>query len=145
MFIQSFETANLRWARTRTRLKLVQLIEEKGSSADAVAAGERLSYAEMITAEGLRTIATYADGIGPSKNLVLPLGADGSLGAATLLVPDAHAAGLFVHVWTLRADREFLPAAYGGDFAAEVRRLVALGVDGFFTDFPDLAVRALGR
>ena len=145
MFIQSFETANLRWARTRTRLKLVQLIEEKGSPADAVAAGERLSYAEMITAEGLRTIATYADGIGPSKNLVQPLGADGSLGPATSLVPDAHAAGLFVHVWTLRADREFLPAGYGGDVAAEVRRLVALGVDGFFTDFPDLAVRALGR
>ena len=145
VYIQSFEVANLQWARSRTHLKLVQLIDEKGSPADAVARGERLTYAGMITPAGLKAVAGYADGIGPSKNLVQPIGPDGALGPTTSLVPDAHAAGLFVHVWTVRADREFLPAAYRGDPAAEIRRLVELGVDGFFTDFPDIAARALGR
>lgn len=145
IFIQSFETANLRWARARTRLKLVQLIEEPGSPADVVAAGSGPSYAEMITPKGLKAIAAYADGIGPSKSLVQPILADGSLGQPTSLVADAHAAGIFIHVWTVRADSQFLPAGYHGDPASEVRRLAGLGVDGFFTDFPDIAAKALGR
>ena len=145
IFIQSFETANLRWARSRTRLKLVQLVEEQGSPADVVAAGSGPTYAEMITPKGLKAIAAYADGIGPSKNLVQPILADGSLGRPTSLVADAHAAGIFIHVWTVRADPQFLPAGYHGDPASEVRRLAGLGVDGFFTDFPDIAAKALGR
>lgn len=143
VYIQSFETGNLRWARERTRLKLVQLIEESGAPADVAAAGAGPSYAELIAPAGLAMVAGYADGIGPSKNLVQPVGPAGELGAPTSLVIDAHAAGLFVHVWTLRADPEFLPAGYRGDFGAEVRRMAALGVDGVFTDFPDRAAAAL--
>lgn len=145
IYVQSFEIGNLQWARSRTRLKLVQLIEEQGSPADVVAAGSGPTYAEMIAPRGLAAVARYADLIGPSKNLVQPVGPAGELREATTLVHDAHAAGLGVHVWTVRADRQFLPAGYHGDPAAEIRRLVALGVDGFFTDFPDIAARALGR
>jgi glycerophosphoryl diester phosphodiesterase len=93
--------------------------------------------------EALRTIKTYADGIGPNTRLVLPQNADGTLQPPTDLVHRAHAAGLLVHVWTLRSDREFLPAAYNGDAAAEYRRFRDLGVDGIFTDFPDAAAGAL--
>jgi glycerophosphoryl diester phosphodiesterase len=50
-----------------------------------------------------------------------------------------------VHVWTLRREAVFLSPSYGGDAAAEVRRFVALGVDGIFTDFPDVAARAMGN
>jgi glycerophosphoryl diester phosphodiesterase len=57
-------------------------------------------------------------------------------------VSRAHRAGLLVHAWTLRADKEFLPAAYKGDAAAEFQDFKRLGVDGVFTDFPDIAVRA---
>ena len=64
------------------------------------------------------------------------------MGAPTDLVERAHAAGLVVHVWTLRADKEFLPASYRGDALEEFRRFRALGVDGVFTDFPDLGVKA---
>lgn len=123
VFIQSFEPSNLRAARSETKLRLVRLLE--------------------AAEEELREIATYADGIGPSKNLVQPIGPDGELGEPTTLVADAHAAGLFVHVWTLRADPLFLPKGYGGDPAAEVRRMIELGVDGFFTDFPDIARRVI--
>lgn len=145
VFIQSFETANLRRARGRTRARLVQLIEPRGRPADFVSAGDARGYADLITREGLRTVAEYADGIGVAKELVQPMGSDGQLGAPTTLVADAHGAGLFIHVWTLRADAEFLPAGYQGHAEREVRRFADLGVDGLFTDFPDVAVRALGR
>ena len=145
VFIQSFETGNLRRLRPQTRLRLAQLIESSGSPVDFALAGDPRTYRDLITPDGLRDIARYADGIGPSKALVQPVGPDGDLLAPTALVATAHAAGLFVHVWTFRADGTFLPAGYRGDFAAEVRRMAELGVDGIFTDFPDLAGRALGR
>jgi glycerophosphoryl diester phosphodiesterase len=143
VFIQSFETANLRRLGPRTRLRLVQLIEAKGRPADFVASGDPRTYADLITPEGLREVARWANGIGPSKALVQPLDPAGEFGEPTALVRDAHAARLFVHVWTLRGDAPFLPRGYRGDPLAEYRRLRSLGVDGFFTDFPDPARAAL--
>ena len=104
-----------------------------------------VSDAKLVGDEGLAAIATYAEGIGPEKRLVLPVNADGTLGTPTDLVARAHAAGLLVHVWTLRADKEFLPAAYKGDAAAEFRDFQRLGVDGVFSDFPDIGAAAFGR
>ena len=145
VFIQSFETGNLRRARSRTRLRLVQLIEATGRPADFTAAGDRRTYRDLVRPEGLREVADWADGIGPDKGLVQPLDGKGGLLPPTSLVADAHRAGLFVHVWTVRADSAFLPAGYHGDPLAEYRRLADLGVDGYFTDFPDLARRAAER
>jgi glycerophosphoryl diester phosphodiesterase len=96
----------------------------------------------MRTPAGLRAMRRYADAIGAEKRLVLP---SDSGAAPTTLVADAHAAGLLVHVWTLRSDSAFLPARWRGDPAAEVRAFAAAGVDGVFTDFPDAAVQGLGR
>jgi glycerophosphoryl diester phosphodiesterase len=128
IFIQSFEAGNLKAARQKTKLRLIQLIEKPAP-----------------TPTQLKEIATYADGIGPAKTLVQPVGPNGALLAPTSLVKDAHAAGLLVHVWTVRADPPFLAAGYHGDPLAEYRRLRFLGVDGIFTDFPDQAVTALGN
>lgn len=145
VFVQSFETANLKRARVRTRLRLVQLVEDHGQPADFRLSDDRRSYQDLLSPAGLREVATWADGIGPNKALVQPVGPQGELLRPTRLVDDAHRAGLFVHVWTLRADPEFLPAGYGGDPLAEYRRFTELGVDGYFTDFPDLARRAPQR
>jgi glycerophosphoryl diester phosphodiesterase len=142
VFIQSFEVANLKALRPRTSLRLVQLVAASGAP---VGSGERPgSYAAMLTPDGLREVARYADGVGVEKSLVQPVDAQGALGAPTPLVRDAHAAGLVVHVWTLRSDPAFLPAAYRGDAGAEWKRFAALGVDGIFGDFPDVGVAALG-
>ncbi len=82
-------------------------------------------------------IAQYAHGIGIAKAL------------ATLeSVAEAHARGLAVHVWTFRAENEFLPddlkigtsPAAHGDLRAEIARYLSLGMDGFFTDFPAIGV-----
>ncbi|HYS25076.1 MAG TPA: glycerophosphodiester phosphodiesterase [Vicinamibacterales bacterium] len=124
VFIQSFET-NLREIRPKTRIKLIQLLEGK-----------------VPTDEELRAIKSYADGIGPSTRLVIPAAADGTLLAPNDLVARAHAAGLVVHVWTLRSEPAFLSPFYDGDVGVEFRRFRDLGVDGIFTDFPDAAARA---
>lgn len=127
VFIQSFEPDSLRRLRPRTPVRLVQLV-----GAPAQVAGEALA-----------AIAAYADGVGPEKSLVQPVGSDGALLSPTDLVARAHAAGLLVHVWTIRVDGPFLPLAYKGDGRAEFVRFRELGVDGMFTDFPDVGVAAL--
>ncbi|MDX2064279.1 MAG: glycerophosphodiester phosphodiesterase [Fimbriimonadaceae bacterium] len=136
-FIQSFEIANLRRLRPLTPVGLVQLIDASGGPADAPGR----TYAEMVTDAGLAEIRTYADGIGVAKSLVLPV-RDGALGSPTHLVQRAHRAGLKVHVWTLRPEPMFLPKSIAANPAAEVRAFIRAGVDGLFTDAPDVAVRA---
>jgi len=142
VFVQSFETGNLRWLRARTGVRLVQLLDDHGRPFDLERAGDPRTYADLATPAGLKEIATYADAIGPSKRLVVPADSSGALRPPTRLVEDAHAAGLLVHVWTLRSDSAELAPDYHGDPAAEYRQLVALGVDGIFGDFPDVGVRA---
>jgi glycerophosphoryl diester phosphodiesterase len=74
-----------------------------------VARGRGPSYADLTTPEGLAQVATYANGIGPSKSMVVPV----KEGRTCAHRPGgaAHRAGLLVHVWTLRPENAFLPAA----------------------------------
>lgn len=145
VFIQSFEVGNLKALRSRTTIRLVQLINLDGVPPDIAAAGGRTSYADMITAEGLRDVARYADAIGAHKWLVLSREAAGDTSRATFVVRNAHAAGLLVHVWTMRSDTRDLAPGFRGDAAAEWRAFAAVGVDGIFGDFPDVGVGALRR
>jgi len=127
VFIQSFETANLRELRKQTGVRLIQLLEAEGHG--------------LATPEELAWIATYADGIGPDKRLIVPKGHDGRLLPPTSLVEDAHRAGLLVHPWTFRSDPQFLAPEYGGRPEREYEQFYELGVDGVFSDFPEVAVR----
>jgi glycerophosphoryl diester phosphodiesterase len=88
----------------------------------------------------LEEVAAYASCIGPAKSLLIPRGGDGKLAGPTSLVRDCHAAGLQVHPWTFRAESAFLPP--GLDLEGELSEFLALGMDGFFTDQPDVGVRA---
>ncbi len=150
VFLQSFETRNLRMLNRMTSNKLVQLLDSSGAPYDFVASGDPRTYADLVTPEGLRFIAQYADGIGPNKDLVIPRDRRGFLVEPTDLVDDAHAEGLLVHAFTFRSENEFLPAdfrrgddpARHGDAIAEDLLFLQQGLDGFFTDFPDTGVRA---
>jgi glycerophosphoryl diester phosphodiesterase len=103
-----------------------------------------------VTPAGLAEIASYADAIGPAKDLIVSRHPDGTLGAPTSLVADAHAAGLLVHAYTFRNENEFLPvnlrsAGFGADYGnafAEYEVFFAAGVDGVFADNPDTALVA---
>ncbi len=150
VFIESFETGILRTLSALTRVPLVQLIDAEGAPYDVRAAGRALTFADLTAPAGLAEVATYAACIGPEKSRVIPRGADGRLGRATGLVAASHAQGLKVMPWTFRAENAFLPAeartaqAGGewGDLEREIRCFLAAGIDGFFTDQPDIGVRA---
>jgi glycerophosphoryl diester phosphodiesterase len=150
VFVQSFETTNLRNLDDELQVPLVQLVSGSGAPADLEAAGDPRTYADLTTPAGLAEIATYADGIGPDKNLVIARNEDGTLGEPTSLVPDAHAVDLLVHPYTFRNENQFLPADLRsgggdteyGDIFAEYAAFFAAGVDGVFADNPDTAVAA---
>jgi len=150
VFVQSFETANLRALNTQLRVPLIQLIAGSVAPYDLTATGDPRTYADLITPAGLAEIAQYADGIGPDKNRIVPRNDAGFLLEPTTLVDDAHQAGLLVHPYTFRNENTFLPAdfrsspdpAAHGDAAAEYALFFDLGVDGLFSDHPDTAVAA---
>ncbi len=138
VLVQSFDEESLRILHARSGLRCMQLLRAQD--------GPRLST------NVLAAIATYADGIVADKSLVLPV-QDGALAAPTTLVARAHLAGLLVHIYTLRPENTFLPAALRlppaddpalrGDGLAEMQAFLAAGVDGFFTDDPALGRQAV--
>jgi glycerophosphoryl diester phosphodiesterase len=146
VFIQSFEVGNLTALRGKTRLRLIQLMDDKGGPADR----PDMRYADMASPAGLAKVAAYADGVGVAKAMVIPRTVVGNLGEPTSLVADAHGAGLAVHIWTLRRENYFLPLAQKsgidprgiGDLKAEIKAYLAAGVDGLFSDNSAEAVAA---
>jgi glycerophosphoryl diester phosphodiesterase len=151
VFIQSFEVGNLKALNRQTNVPIVQLLDESGVQPyDVKASGGSLTYGQMATAAGLRQIATYADGVGPWKNYIVPRTADNHSGQPTSFVRDAHAAGLLVHPYTFRNENTFLPVEWQrgtnpsdyGDVFSEYRQFFGLGVDGVFSDNPDTAIAA---
>lgn len=148
MYVQCFEIGALRTLAQMSsiRWQCIQLV----SASDGPWDRRDLTYAQMLSDDGLRAIGEYARGIGAEKALIIPRGSDGRSLAPTDLVARAHAANLQVHAWTFRAENYFLPAelrrgdspAAHGDLDAELRAFYAAGLDGVFSDFPGAAVAA---
>lgn len=173
VFVQSFEVENLKYLNTLTNVSLVQLYDDRTVQPyDFVASGSNRTYGDLLTPEGLTEVAEYAEGIGPWKRLIVPsetvdvdgdgepddLNGDGLISDAdtilqdpTSLVDDAHTAGLLVHPYTFRAEEYFLATDYSdffspnGDPELEYEQFFDLGVDGVFSDNPDIAVGVRDR
>lgn len=150
VFIQSFETGNLKALRREIDVRLTQLVSDSGMPFDHRDTSIGMTYAMMIAGDGLKRIAAYAAGIGPQKTLIMPLDGQGRASTTTDLVRRARAIGLEVHPWTFRAENHFLPADLKrgddprahGDIISELMRFRALGVSGWFCDHPGLAAVA---
>ncbi|WP_406585122.1 esterase-like activity of phytase family protein [Deinococcus aetherius] len=147
VFVQSFETANLRDLKTNimpragVNLPLVQLVSSPDEAPyDWVARGDARKYDALTTDAALRDIATYASGVGPYKRWIIDDG-----GKTTNFVTRAHAAGLLVHPWTFRNEPPYLLPVYANDPEAEMRQALRAGVDGLFTDFPATGARVVGQ
>ena len=177
VIVQSFEVANLKYLRTKTQIRLVQLVDADGVNPDGsmslvapydkpydfAVAGDARTFASLLTANGLKEVKTYADGIGPWKPYLIPsrqvdanndgkaddLNSDGIIDerdrvmmAPTDVLKNAHAVGLMVHPYTFRSEAKRLASNFKGDPKAEYRLFYELGVDGVFADFPDHAKAA---
>jgi glycerophosphoryl diester phosphodiesterase len=159
VYIQSFETSNLKalhqqLGTSQPNWKLVQLMEEETRKPyDFVKSGDARTYADLMTAAGMKEIATYANGVGPYKRSIINVDAQGNFLPPTSLVANAHAANLTVHPYTFRPENTFLPAplkAAGPDSARseqglidEIHAYLDAGIDGFFTDDPAVGRRAV--
>jgi len=148
VFVQCFEVGALKTFKTLSKAPLIQLVSVAGGPADLPG----VTYKEMVTADGVKRIASYADGVGPELPLVIPV-VDGGLGPATALVSDCHANGMAVHPWTVRAENYFLPPKLRrgtslsdhGDVDALYEALWRSGIDGLFSDFTALSVAVRNR
>ncbi|MBO3653828.1 glycerophosphodiester phosphodiesterase [Acinetobacter bereziniae] len=160
IYLQSFEVSNLKYFKEQLTLyktlkhaKIIQLYDDKKASpADYVAQGLKTTYGDMATAQGLKTVSTYADGVGPWKPYIF----NDSYTAPSSFVADAHAVNLKVHPYTFRPENYFLAAnlkcsSAEADAAKrcetgankEYEMYFKAGVDGLFTDDPGLGRKAL--
>ena len=117
---------------------------------------ENPGYNALANPDAIKAISNYADGLGPWKNNILlresietPVDGNGDgeaeitsqlTGEVFPLVEFAHDAGLQVHPYTLRDEERFLtlnPDGTPQTTGEEFQQLIELGVDGFFTDFPE--------
>ncbi|MFJ1555860.1 glycerophosphodiester phosphodiesterase [Streptomyces mirabilis] len=151
VIIQSFEPTSIQRLDKLVDNPLVVLLSAANTRPwDFVTTGDPRTVADLVKPEGLKWIASYAQGIGPTLDLVIPKDANGALTTPTTLVADAHRAGLILHPYTMRNENTFLPAnfrrgtdpnAYGDAFGA-FRTYFATGIDGVFSDNADTALLA---
>jgi glycerophosphoryl diester phosphodiesterase len=132
IYLQCFDFAEVK--RIRRELgyqgKLVQLVDGAGS----------FEQGRLTTRAGLEEAAAVVDALGPAIEQVVTGPAKG-VWQVSDLVRNAHAVGLEVHPFTVRADS--LPP-YATSFEELLRiLLIEAGVDGVFTDHPDRAAAFL--
>ncbi|WP_287879558.1 glycerophosphodiester phosphodiesterase [Acidovorax sp.] len=86
VIVQSFEVSNLQYLRTKTQVRLVQLVDADDVKADGsmslvapydkpydfAVAGDARTFASLLTPAGLKEVKTYADGVGPWKPYLIP-------------------------------------------------------------------------
>ncbi|MGP9021874.1 glycerophosphodiester phosphodiesterase [Streptomyces sp. BR1] len=150
-FLESFEPSSIQRLAKLVDTPSVVLLSGTGTRPwDFVTSGDPRTVDDLVKPEGLKWIASYAQGIGPTLDLIIPKDAKGRLTKPTTLVEDAHAHGLVLHPYTMRNENTFLPAdfqrgtdpnAYGDAFGA-FKTYYATGIDAVFSDNADTALLA---
>ncbi|MEU9333511.1 glycerophosphodiester phosphodiesterase [Streptomyces sp. NPDC048290] len=151
VILQSFEPTSIQRLNKLVDNPLVVLLSGASTRPyDFVDSGDPRTVADLVKPAGLREIASYANGIGPTLDLVVPKDASGNLTQPSTLVADAHKVGLILHPYTLRNENPFLPPAFRkgtdadgyGDVLGLYQVYFATGIDGVFTDQPDTGLLA---
>lgn len=133
VYLQCFDDKTLRYLRNslKTTLPLVQLIADNSWGEDS-----ELDYHYLQSAEGLKEVARYADGIGPWVMQIYSGKSSSGEPVISELVSTAQRNGLLVHPYTFRRDE--LPAGILSFNELLDIFINQVGVDGLFTDFPDI-------
>lgn len=128
--------------------KLVQLIAETDWNETMVYRNGKAfayDYDWMLKPGAMIKIAAYADAIGPWKPMLVSENSTKGHLIISEMVKDAHSVGMKVHPYTFRKDPGRIPA-YADSFEDMLAIfLYEVGVDGVFSDFPDLAVDYIRR
>jgi glycerophosphoryl diester phosphodiesterase len=137
VYIQCFDSRILKSIRAQGKIKapLIQLIAENSWKETD------LDYTKMLTADGIKEIAGYADGIGPYINQLVSLDAKTGKPMPNDVVKLAHQNKLLVHPYTVRKDG--LPKVLKNVDELHGLLFKTLAVDGVFTDFSDLTIEYL--
>lgn len=132
--VQCFEPAELKRLRatTQTQLPFVQLIGLNSWG------HEGIDYEQLLSLDGLREIATYANAIGPHLDQIMVDLDQFQSPQFSNLVENAHSLGLKVIPYTLRKD-SLPPHITTPDDLLKIF-LSQANIDGIFTDHPDSAV-----
>ncbi len=125
VFIQSFEPPFVKKIDAMTDLAVVMLVSDK-AALDAA-----------MKVEG----APFWQGLGPAIPVLFK--PDGS---SSGVLEAAHAKSIAVHPWTFRDDAPMKDAPFNSEpTEASMRRTLALGIDGFFTDFAITGYRVVNE
>jgi glycerophosphoryl diester phosphodiesterase len=94
---------------------------------------------------GMEKVAKYADGLGPNLSMIVSNKSNPGVPEISNLVRNAHRAGLVVHPYTFRIEKNAIPK-YAKNFN-ELQEIFfhKANIDGVFTDFPDRVVKFLHR
>lgn len=133
LFVQSFSHQTIRSLDVKANALGIDLPLVLLGGAITMPGGEaRVGVFEAngsLTLLTLADVASFAEGIGMVINYpAAPITAD--------FIAQAHAAGLEVHGWTFGQSNPALAQA-------EFEKYRAMGMDGFFANYPDLATRAV--
>lgn len=128
VFVQSFSDATLKSLAAKQRALGLKLPLILLGRATTLADGTAMLAVRDKRTLSLREVTTFASGIGVAI-------ADTSDPLTPAFVAQAHAAGLAVHGWTFAK-----PDAAAA--AAEYQGFLAMGLDGVFSNYTDLAVQA---
>jgi glycerophosphoryl diester phosphodiesterase len=134
VFLQCFDAQELQRIRDELgcELKLIQLIGDNSWGEAAT------DYDQLLSKDGLKKVAAYADGIGPWIMQLYRFNEAQATKASTGLVAAAHESALAVHPYTFRADQ--LAPGFSSMTEMVSWFLTNEDIDGFFTDFPDKGV-----
>jgi len=141
VYIESFES-NLIQIRKLTNLSLVQLVS--GTEGDLRQFDTQTPWREMTSYEGLQKISTYANAVAPHRSCIFIPG-ENNEPVLTSLIQDAHNIGLKVHVWTFRKEKNHFDekkdkVVLFKTIQQEIKAHFNAGVDGIFTDHPEIGV-----
>eukprot|EP00775_Hariotina_reticulata_P014298 gene14298-25_t len=131
VFIQSFEQNNLKYWAQKTRLPVVQLVDD----VPAADTGNTPEY--LLSEDGIKEISKYAWGYAPWKGLYIVSEAGGIKSVNPQPIRLAAKYGMPTTAWTLRNEPSYLASQYNGNAFNEYNLIFnVLGVMGGFSDHP---------